>query len=80
MICELQIKLGSGRTSPLYHSNHFIYEVERVCSSKDRYKLFEVYTKGLHYSTKHKETFDSNLLEHSTEGNEYKYIEEMKNR
>ena len=79
MVCELQIKLGSGRTASLYHSNHFIYEIERVCGSRDRYKLFEVYAKGLHYSSKHKATFDSHLVE-DTEINEYKYIEEMKNR
>ena len=81
MICELQIKLASsGRTSALFHSNHFIYEVEKVCKFKDIYKLYEVYSKGLHYSTKQKETFDSDLLENIDQRNEYKYIEKMKNR
>ena len=46
MICELQIKLGTGKTPLHYHSNHFVYEIERVCDSKDRYKLFEAYTKA----------------------------------
>ena len=47
MICELQIKLGSSKKIPLqYYSNHFIYEIIRVCDSHDRYKLFEAYNKA----------------------------------
>ena len=82
MICELQIKLGSGKGSLLYHSNHFIYEIERVCPSKDEYKLFEVYTKGMHFATNHHCTFDSNLLqaENARNFNEERYILELKNR
>jgi len=34
MICELQIKLDNASDmglSPLYYSNHFVYEVQRCC-------------------------------------------------
>ena len=33
MICELQIKLGKGKVPLLYHANHFVYEIERVCDA-----------------------------------------------
>jgi len=62
MICELQIKLVSKQVSALYYSNHFVYEIERVCDSKDRYKLFEAYTASLIYAANHDATIDSSLI------------------
>ena len=61
MICELQIKLGKGKVPLLYHSNHFVYEIERVCDSQNRFKLFEAYNKAFIFPTKHKGTVDSEL-------------------
>ena len=69
MICELQIKLVSKQVSSLYYSNHFVYEIERVCDSKDRYKLFEAYTAALIYPTQHGATIDSSLINYRGDDN-----------
>ena len=61
MICELQIKLGTGKVPILKYSNTFVYEIERVCDSRDRYKLFDTYNAALIYPTNHAQTIDSNL-------------------
>ena len=61
MICELRIRLGTGKIPTLKYSCNLIYEIERVCDSRDRYKLFEIYNNALIYPTNHDKTFDSNL-------------------
>ena len=61
MICELQIKLQSGPKPINFNSAHFIYEIERVCDSKDRYKLFEAYTKSIIHPINSGMTLDSVL-------------------
>ena len=58
-ICELQIKLSAGPTPVTYYANHLVYEIERVCASKDRFKLFEAYGKALLHPTDHGLTVDS---------------------
>ena len=79
MICELQIRLGSGKTPLLYYSNHFVYEIERVCNSRERYKLFEAYNKASRHPTKHHLTIDSDLI-NSTDYDEKRQTEEIKMR
>ena len=47
MICELQIKLGTG-TEPLHFESHnFVHEIERACDSKDLRQLYDAYTGAL---------------------------------
>ena len=41
------MKLASGVPPVTSPGNHLVYEIERVCKSKDRYKLFEAYGKAL---------------------------------
>ena len=65
MICELQIKIGTGVTPLLYKSNHLLYEVERVCASMDPYMLFEVYTKTIGERAKEGLTTDSTMVNES---------------
>jgi len=48
--------------SRLYFSAHLVYEIERVCSSQDPYKLIEAYTASINYFTKHNLTEDSELI------------------
>ena len=62
MICELQIKLGNGKTPLLYHSNQFLHEIIRACNCQNRYRLFEVYTKAANYPAGHGRTIDSVLV------------------
>ena len=60
MICEFQIQLQLEKVPYfLLSSHHFVYEMERVCESKDVYKLFETCTKGLNGHAMNKLTFDS---------------------
>ena len=70
MVCELQIKLGGGKTPLLYHANHFVYEIERVCASNDRFKLFEAYNKALIGPTTTGKTFDSGLNRNEAVGDQ----------
>ena len=53
IVCELQIKTGDGTVPPLYHGNHAVYEIERLCDSKDRVKLADGLNKLLLYPTNH---------------------------
>ena len=46
----------------MYHSNHFVYEIERVCDSNNRFKLFEAYNKAFLGPTKEYLTYDSELF------------------
>jgi len=61
MICELQVKLGREKTPLLYNSNHFVYEIERVCDSNNRFKLFEAFNKSFIGPTLEYNTYDSEL-------------------
>ena len=54
IVCELQIKTGDGTVPPLYHGNHSVYEIERLCDSRDRVKLADGLNKLLLYPTNHK--------------------------
>ena len=46
----------------IYYSNHNVYEIERTCEARDRYMLFEAYTKLTINQTSNKKTIDSKLI------------------
>jgi len=77
MICELQIKLSDKISSILKDSNHFIYEIERICASHDRHKLLRVYIQYLVYRTKHGLTHDSQLLLGTTDQIDNEQLQEI---
>ena len=31
MICEIRINLVANKVTALYHSNMFVYEIEKIC-------------------------------------------------
>ena len=47
MICELHVKLGTGK-DPLHgRSVNFVNEIQRACESKDIQQLYDAYTGAL---------------------------------
>ena len=56
--------------------------IERICDFKDRLKLFDVYTIGLNYCSKHGTTTDSmfSLTQDLINLNEEKHVEEIEMR
>ena len=66
MICEVILKFGKGDEHFLSRSNTLLNEIGRACELKDRLLLLEAYNKAAIYPAKNKQTFDSHLLDPSS--------------